>query len=146
MDYLAEPWSIPEVIIPEPVRIPVPTLEIPRADVPSYVPLVVPPSDLRAPEGVKGPNQEEEPVREAPKTPTVPPIPQMPQEMRTVDIPGTDYSIPVPTNEILVTAGTTATVSVAATLTATAIFKRLVSLMKPIIKKILTKKKKNEQD
>ena len=42
--------------------------------------------------------------------------------------------MPVPENEILVTAGTTAVVSVAATLTATAAFKWAVTAMKPILK------------
>ena len=42
--------------------------------------------------------------------------------------------MPVPENEILVTAGTTAVVSVAATLTATAAFKWVVTAMKPILK------------
>ena len=138
---------MPEVAIPEPVRIPVPILEIPRADVPSYVPLVVPPSDLRPPPGVKGPKKEEKPAPEPAKAPSVPPIPQMPQEINTVTVPGTDFTIPVPSNEILVTAVSTATVSVAATLTATAIFKHVVSIAKPIIKTAwskLTKKKISE--
>ena len=42
--------------------------------------------------------------------------------------------MPVPENEILVTAGTTAVVCVAATLTATAAFKWAVTAMKPILK------------
>ena len=49
-------------------------------------------------------------------------------------------------SQFTVTAATTATVSVAATLTASAIFKRLVSLMKPIIRKILTKKQPNAEN
>jgi hypothetical protein len=60
-----------------------------------------------------------------------------------VDIPATDFTVPLPSNEILVTAGTTATVSVAATLTATAIFKRTVTVLKPVLKKLLTRKKKD---
>ena len=98
--------EIPSLIIPaietyETISIPLPT-----ADVPSYVPLFVPPSDL----------QTEEPIEaEASEEPEQPGI-------RKVDIPFTDYKMPVPENEILVTAGTTAVVSVAATLTATAAF------------------------
>ena len=42
--------------------------------------------------------------------------------------------MPVPESEILITAGTTAVISVAATLTATAVFKWLVTAMKPILK------------
>jgi hypothetical protein len=63
-----------------------------------------------------------------------------------VDIPGTDLTVPIPSNEILATATTTATVSVAATLTATAVFKKTVSVLKPIIKKLLTKKNAPNQE
>jgi hypothetical protein len=66
--------------------------------------------------------------------------------MREVEIPFTEVEVPLPAPDVLITAGTTATVSVAATLTATAMFKRLVSLFKPIIKqawKRLTKKKQS---
>jgi len=63
--------------------------------------------------------------------------------VRYLDVPGTDLEVPLPSNEILVTAGTTATVSVLATLTATAVFKRTVQVLKPIIKKLLTRKSKN---
>ena len=153
MDYLGEPLVIPEFIIPDPVTIPVvPTMELPKQVIPSYTPLYVPPSDLRPPPGVKGPNQPEEAAREAPKPPTAPkpPVvkPQIP-EMRFFEVPGTDLEIPLPSTEILVTAGTTATVSVAATLTATAMFKQLVSVMKPIIKQAwskLTKKKEKKKE
>ena len=54
--------------------------------------------------------------------------------------------MPVPESEILITAGTTAVISVAATLTATAAFKWAVTAMKPILKttwkKIYQRKKK----
>ena len=66
--------------------------------------------------------------------------------MRQIDIPMFDVKMPVPENEILITAGTTAVISVAATLTATAAFKWAVTAMKPILKttwkKISQKKKK----
>ena len=54
--------------------------------------------------------------------------------MRQIDIPMFDVKMPVPENEILITAGTTAVISVAATLTATAAFKWVVTAMKPILK------------
>ena len=77
-----------------------------------------------------------------PKPVTPPP----PSQIRYVDVPGTDITVPLPSNEILATATTTATVSVAATLTATAVFKRTVSVLKPIIKKLLTKKNAQDQE
>ena len=104
--------EIPRIQSYETISIPLPT-----ADVPSYIPMVVPPSDLEAPEGVQAEAKDE---------------PE--QGLRKVDIPFTDFKMPVPENEILVTAGTTAVVSVAATLTATAAFKWAVTAMKPILK------------
>ena len=107
-------------IIELPNSIPLTTISIPlpTADVPSYTPMVVPPSDLQA---------EEEPEGSASEEPESP-------GMRKVDIPFTDKQMPVPETEILVTATTTAVVSVAATLTATAAFKWVVTAMKPILK------------
>lgn len=105
--------KIPPVQNYETISIPLPT-----ADVPSYIPMVVPPSDLQAPDGVEA---------EATDEPEATGI-------KKVDIPFTDLQMPVPENEILVTAGTTAVVSVAATLTATAAFKWVVTAMKPILK------------
>ena len=140
---LGQPPVLPVLRLPEPPVFPPPVLEVPRAVLPSYKPLVVPPSDLRPPPGVEGVNTEEEKTEEnpAPK-PVLPPIPQPPpkSEVQYFDVPGTDLSVPLPNSEILATATTTATVSVAATLTATAVFKRTVSILKPVIKKLLTKK------
>ena len=46
--------DLPRLDLPNAPEMPVPTLELPSADIPRYQPLVVPPSDLRAPPGVKG--------------------------------------------------------------------------------------------
>ena len=109
--------EIPTIVIPPIQQIETISIPLPTADVPSYIPMVVPPSDLEAPEGVQAEAKDE---------------PE--QGLRKVDIPFTDFKMPVPENEILVTAGTTAVVSVAATLTATAAFKWAVTAMKPILK------------
>jgi len=142
---LGQPPVLPVLRLPEPPLLPRPVLEVPRATLPSYKPLVVPPSDLRPPPGVKGPAESEKKKEEKPKPPTPPPPkpPPVPAQVRYVDIPGTDITVPLPSNEILATATTTATVSVAATLTATAVFKRTVSVLKPLIKKLLTRKQKH---
>ena len=88
--------QIPNPPVVETISIPLPT-----ADVPSYRPLVVPPSDLREPEGTQPEETGEETTG-----------------IRNVDIPFTDFKMPLPENEILITATSTAVVSVAATLTA----------------------------
>ncbi len=147
---LGAPPVLPVLRLPEAPLLPRPVLEVPRATLPSYKPLVVPPNDLRPPPGVKGTTPSEEKKEEKPKpkpvTPPPPKPPPIPSQVRYVDIPGTDLTVPLPSNEILATATTTATVSVAATLTATAVFKRTVSVLKPIIKKLLTKKQKHAQN
>jgi hypothetical protein len=141
---LGEPPVLPVLRLPEPPQLPRPVLEVPRATLPSYKPLVVPPNDLRPPPGIKSSEPSDERSEPQPKKPPVtPPIPPTPPQVRYLDVPGTDLEVPLPSNEILVTAGTTATVSVLATLTATAVFKRTVQVLKPIIKKLLTRKSKN---
>ena len=115
--------DIPTIEIPSIQKIETISIPLPTADVPSYIPMVVPPSDLEAPEGVQA-EANDEPEATG---------------IRKVDIPFTDLKMPVPENEILVTAGTTAVVSVAATLTATAAFKWLVSVLKPLIKTLVKK-------
>jgi len=127
---------------------PAPVLEVPRGLLPSYKPLVVPPSTLRPPPGIQGPKaSEEEPKKEAtkfkPKVDIKPPKP--PKEVQMVDVPFTDLEVPMPSTEIMTAAATTAVISVAATLTATSIFKYLVMVMKPVVKQTwnkMTKKKK----
>ena len=56
----------------------------------------------------------------------------------TLSLPG-NLDIPIPKPEILITAGTTATVSVGATLIATSVFKKCVSAFKPVIKQVFNK-------
>ena len=109
--------KIPSIYIPTVEKIQTISIPLPTADVPSYVPLVVPPSDLKEPEGTEPEATEETPTG-----------------IRQVDIPFTDFQMPLPETEILITASTTAVVSVAATLTATAAFKWVVTAMKPILK------------
>ena len=120
--------NIPSILIPSVENIETISIPLPTADVPFYVPLVVPPSDLREPEGVQAETSEE-----------------VDTGIRNVNIPILDFDVPLPENEILITASTTAVVSVAATLTATAAFKWVVTAMKPILKtawkKLSTRKK-----
>ena len=114
--------EIPTIVLPEPLVIPEQTIPLPTADVPSYIPIVVPPNNLESPEGVEMETEEKENPG-----------------MQKINIPIVDFKIPVPEQEILITAGTTAAVSVAATLTATAAFKWAVKVLKPIIKTAIGK-------
>lgn len=109
--------DVPAIYLPTVEKIDTISIPLPTGNIPTYVPLVVPPSDLREPEGTQPETTEEEPTG-----------------IRQVDIPFLDFKMPLPENEILITASTTAVVSVAATLTATAAFKWVVTAMKPILK------------
>lgn len=134
MDPWSDPPLLPSLTLPAAPELPQAVLEVPRAQLPSYKPLVVPPSDLRPPPGIKGENQDKAPD----KTKSLPP------EAQIVEIPFTDIEVPMPTTTIMTTAATTAFISVAATLTATSLFKYIVMVLKPVFKQTwskITKKK-----
>ena len=119
---------------------PAPVLEVPRAQIPSYKPLVVPPSDLRPPPGVQGEDADEAPAETKPS---------QPKEVQMIDVPFMDQEIPMPSTEIMTAAATTAFISVAATLTATSLFKQIVMVLKPVFKQAwnkITKKKKDSSN
>ena len=127
--------DLPRLDLPQAPTMPVPTLEIPTPQIPRYEPLVVPPSDLRAPPGVKGGVNEKPP----------PPVkPQLPNEVRTIKVPLINQDVPVPSTPVLTAAATTAVVSVGAGMIATVAFKRLVDIIKPILQRLLKRKKKDE--
>ena len=116
-------FNLPPQILPEPPFLPRPILSIPKADIPSYKPLTMPPDELRPPVGVAKEGEEEE--TDKPKETSAP-------EVKKITVPWTDVEIPVPKEEIVVTAATTAAVSVVATLTATSMFNYLVKIFKPV--------------
>ena len=122
--------NLPPQVLPNPPILPSPILEIPKADIPKYMPMIAPPEELKPPVGV--PKEGEEEVKEDKK-------PQQPEnplpEVRRINIPWTDIEIPVPREEIVTTAATTAAVSVVATLTATSLFNYLVKIFKPVFMK-----------
>ena len=120
--------ELPLLQLPKAPKLEKMSLDIPIGNIPYYKPMVVPPSDLRPPPGVKSDPKDETPTG-----------------IREVKIPIIDKKVPLPDNDILITASTTAVVSVAATLTATAAFKWVVKILKPILKtawKKLSQKKK----
>ena len=86
--------ELPTIQLPDAVQIETPSLPLPTADVPTYQPLVVPPSDLRRPKGTKEVQTTENP----PAKIHFPPLP----------------SIPLPSTEVLVAASVTAVTAVAA--------------------------------
>ena len=86
--------GLPRITLPSTIKLQTPSLPLPTADVPSYQPLVVPPQDLRRPEGTEEVRTEENP----PPKIHFPPLP----------------SITLPSQEVLVAASVTAVTAVAA--------------------------------
>ena len=109
--------KLPPQILPAVPDLPRPNLDVPRADLPSFKPMLVPSGALRGPVGTEDDEEDNEPAA----------------EVQRVNVPFTDITVPIPQEEIMVTAATTAFISVAATLTATSLFKQCVKVFKPII-------------
>ena len=135
---MGEQTLLPRYSLPPALEIPRVTLDQPKALIPSYHPLVVLPSDLQPPPGVSSAGEEEKEEAPQPK-PKKPEIPSFSQEVTELTIPFTDINVPFPKEEILIAAGTTAAVSVVATLSATAVFKRCVQILKPLLTQIVKK-------
>ena len=114
-------FRLPNQTLNNPPDLPRPSLDAPTADLPSFKPLLVPAGDLRFLAGTKSEEDEENEGKPQPK------------EVKKIEIPFTNYRMPVPEEEIMVTAATTAAISVAATLTATSLFKQCVKVFKPIL-------------
>ena len=108
--------EVPTIVLPDAVQIETVEIPLPTADVPYYIPMVVPPSDLR--------DQEAKPVKTEEKV-----------EPPTLKIPFIKQPIPQPSTEVVVVAATTAVTAVAAT-----------TLTQPIIEKIRTKVQKFLQE
>ena len=103
--------DLPTPDLPAPLYLPTIEFKPPSARIPSYKPMVIPPSDLEAPEEVEPEKTTEQP--EPPK----------------LNIPVLDIQMPIPETAVVVTAVTTAVVAVATT-TITQ------SLFEPIKKKV----------
>ena len=106
-----QPIKLPTANLPKPVALPRIDLKVPSARIPSYKPMVIPPSDLEAPEDVEAEETTEQP------------------EPPSLKIPVLDIQMPIPETAVVVTAVTTAVVAVATT-TVTQ------SLFEPIKKKV----------
>ena len=110
---------------------PLPTMQIefkpPEARIPGYKPMVIPPSDLEAPEGV-----EKETTEEAPPPPKV-------------QIPVLDIQMPLPTAEVVATATYAAVAAVATTTLATPFFDQIKKKLQKFIQGKIDKWKENRK-
>ena len=117
--------GLPRITLPSVTTIQTPSLPLPTADVPSYQPLVVPPSDLRRPEGTKEVQTEENP----PPKIHFPPLP----------------SIPLPSQEVLVAASVTAVTAVAAATASQPVINALKDRIQKFLQGKINKWKQNRQ-
>lgn len=163
MEAIPLPPSLP---IPDSFDIPTPTLSLPRAKplewepIPLYIEDVPIETPLPNPGGIpddnvtddvedeeeleeEGPNEDKN--KEETESVSEPPLDIVPEmaEVQTIEIPFVGIEVPVPRTEIIVVASSTAAVSsvtaVAGTLLATTLFRKLVSLLKPVFKTIAKK-------
>ena len=112
--------EIPTLLLPRLQKIETISIPLPTADVPSYVPLVVPPSDLREPEG------------------TQPEVTETKEQAPSINIPMINIDVPLPTTEVVVAASYAAVSAVAATTLAQPFFN--------FIKKQIQKRLQNKID
>lgn len=117
--------EIPTIVIPPIQKIETVEIPLPTADVPFYKPLVVPPSDLKEPEGT-------EPVEtsEPPPPPTLPP-------------PFPPY--PLPTAEVLVPTTIAAVTAVAATTVTQPIIQNIKDKIQKFLNNKIKKWKENRK-
>ena len=99
----------------------------PSARIPGYKPMVIPPSELEAPEGV-----EKEATEEAPAAPKM-------------QIPVLDIQMPLPTAEVVATATYAAVAAVATTTLATPFFEQIKKKLQKFIQGKIDKWKQKRQ-
>ena len=165
-----QPTPIPPIVpIAPTVQIPGPSLSMPAPQAPLWEPVPIYRDDIPGldPEPTPEPEPESESESEPPPPPTekevldavgdmITPTPVVPpwelpvmdpvepeSTMETIEVPFTDLEVPVPPQEIMVTAVTTAgaaaVVSVGATMAAGKLFDQIVKIAKPLFKFILKK-------
>ena len=117
--------ELPTIVLPNTIQLKTPSLPLPTADVPSYQPLAVPPSDLRRPEGTKEVQTEESP----PPKIHFPPLPR----------------IPLPSQEVLVAASVTAVTAVAAATATQPVINALKDRIQKFLQGKINKWKQNRQ-
>ena len=121
--------NLPSIVIPKPNKIETISIPLPTADVPSYIPLVVPPSDLREPEGTQ-PETTETTEQPAP----------------SINIPMINIDVPLPTTEVIVAASYAAVSAVAVTTFAQPFFDAIKKKIQKFIQGKIDKWKKRKKD
>ena len=120
--------EIPTIVLPDIVDIETVEIPLPKADVPYYTPMVVPPSDLR--------DQEAKPVRTEEKPPEPP----------TLKIPFIKQPVPQPSSEVIVTAVATAVTAVVATTATQPLIEWIRKKVQKFLQNKIAKWRKNQKN
>ena len=124
-----EAIHFPTLALPPAQQYPTPTLDLPTADIPSYKPLVVPPSDLRKPKETKSKTTEKT------EQPTPPKF----------EVPYFNFEVPLPTTEVVMAATYAAVSAVAVTTFAQPFFNTIKKKLQKSIQGKVDKWKQNQQ-
>ena len=119
--------EVPSIVLPNGQKLETISIPLPTADVPSYVPMVVPPSDLREPEGTE-PETTETTEQPAP----------------SINIPMINIDVPLPTADTVVVAGYAAVSAVAVTTFAQPFFDTIKKKLQKFIQGKIDKWKKKK--
>ena len=119
--------EIPTIKLPPAQKFETISIPLPTADVPSYVPLVVPPSDLKEPEG----------TQPEPTETTEQPVP-------SINIPMINIDVPLPTTDVVVAASYAAVSAVAVTTFAQPFFDTIKKKLQKFIQGKVDKWKKKK--
>ena len=119
--------KIPSADLPKALDIPQLYFKPPTANVPAYKPMIIPPSDLEAPEDV-----EKEETTEQPEPPSL-------------KIPVIDIQMPIPETAVVVTVVTTAVVAVATTSVTQTLFEPIKKKVQKQLQAKVNKWKENQK-
>ncbi len=120
--------NLPRATLPKALDIPQMYLKQPSAHIPSFRPMVIPPSDLEAPPETKA----EDTTTEQPEPPKL-------------QIPVLDIQMPLPEPAVVVTAVTTAVVAVGATSVTQTLFEPIKKKVQKQLQAKVNKWKENRQ-
>ncbi len=116
--------------LPKALDMPSIPLKQPSAEMPVFPPVVIPPSNLKAPKGVE--------LEEAPKEDT-----ETQTEQPTLRVPVVKIDLPLPSAEVVATATYAAVAAVATTTLATPLFDKIKKQIQKFLQKKVDKWKEN---
>ena len=126
--------KLPSIKLTNALDMPSIPLEPPSAEMPVFPPVVIPPSNLKAPAGV---TLDEAPAEKEEETATT--------EQPTLRVPVIKIDLPLPSAEVVATATYAAVAAVATTTLATPLFDKLKKQIQKFLQKKVDKWKKNRQ-